>query len=169
MKKTCIIYGSTTGTTEDIARRIASRLGIADSDMINAADVTAEKVVPYDVLIIGSSTWGAGDLQDDWYTALDCLKQLDLAGKTVALFGCGDSSSFSDTFCDAIGTLYGDLKSTGCTFCEGLPVDGYTFDSSTAVVDGRFVGLALDEMNEPDRTDERIDAWLPKVKKYVEE
>ena len=45
-----------------------------------------------------------------------------------------------------------------------VSTDGYTFDESTSVVDGKFVGLALDEDNESDKTDERIAAWVDEIK-----
>ena len=99
MGKTAIIYGSTTGTTEDIAGRIASKLNIAQGDIYEISKVTADTVAGYDTLLLGSSTWGSGDLQDDWYDGIETLKGADLAGKKIALFGCGDSSSYSDTFC----------------------------------------------------------------------
>ena len=38
------------------------------------------------------------------------------------------------------------------------------FDDSEAVVDGKFVGLALDDVNEDDKTEGRIDAWLEDIK-----
>ena len=110
MGKTAIIYGSTTGTTEDIAGRIASKLNIAQGDIYEISKVTADTVAGYDTLLLGSSTWGSGDLQDDWYDGIETLKGADLAGKKIALFGCGDSSSYSDTFCSALGTIYNDLK-----------------------------------------------------------
>ena len=106
MGKTAIIYGSTTGTTEDIAGRIASKLNIAQGDIYEISKVTADTVAGYDTLLLGSSTWGSGDLQDDWYDGIETLKGADLAGKKIALFGCGDSSSYSDTFCSALGTIY---------------------------------------------------------------
>ena len=90
---------------------------------------------------------------------------MDLSGKLVAIFGCGDSSSFSDTFCDAIGTIYTDLQGTGCTFIGNVATDGYSYDDSTAVVDGQFVGLPLDELNEDDQTESRLDAWIASLKK----
>jgi flavodoxin I len=49
-------------------------------------------------------------------------------------------------------------------FVGAVSTDGYTYDDSEAVVDGKFVGLALDEVNEDDKTDERIDAWLDSFK-----
>jgi flavodoxin I len=31
------------------------------------------------------------------------------------------------------------------------------------VVDGQFVGLALDDVNEDDKTEARIDAWIEQI------
>ena len=160
MGKTAIIYGSTTGTTEDIAGRIASKLNIAQGDIYEISKVTADTVAGYDTLLLGSSTWGSGDLQDDWYDGIETLKGADLAGKKIALFGCGDSSSYSDTFCSALGTIYNDLKDSGATFVGSVDPSDYTFDGSDAVVDGQFVGLPIDEVNESDKTDERISNWV---------
>ena len=160
MGKTAIIYGSTTGTTEDIAGRIASKLNIAQGDIYEISKVTADTVAGYDTLLLGSSAWGSGDLQDDWYDGIETLKGADLAGKKIALFGCGDSSSYSDTFCSALGTIYNDLKDSGATFVGSVDPSDYTFDGSDAVVDGQFVGLPIDEVNESDKTDERISNWV---------
>ena len=91
----------------------------------------------------------------------------DLSHKFVALFGCGDSDSYSDTFCDGIGILYEDLKDTGCTFIGITDTAGYTFDASVAVVNGKFVGLPIDEVNEDSQTDQRIDQWVEGLKKEI--
>ena len=164
MKKTAIFFGSSTNTTEDIAQRIATKLGIGSSDVYNVDSATVEDAAPYEVLILGSSTWGVGDLQDDWEGFLPKLKKADLNGKAVAIFGTGDADSYSDSFCDAIGTIYNELQGTGCRFCGAVSTDGYTFDDSTAVVNGKFVGLPIDEMNEYAKTDERIDQWVEQLK-----
>ena len=161
MKKTVIIYGSSTGTCQSIAETIAKKLGVAD--ILDVAKVTAAQVTEYDNLILGTSTWGAGDMQDDWYGGIKEIKDADLHGKTVALFGCGDSQSYSDTYCDGMGEIYGELQGTGCNIIGQVPTDGYTYDDSTAVVDGHFVGLALDDVNEGDMTEARIDAWIDSI------
>lgn len=44
---------------------------------------------------------------------------------------------------------------------NNVSTDGYTYDDSESVVDGHFIGLALDDVNEDDKTAERIDAWIP--------
>lgn len=115
-------------------------------------------------LLLGTSTWGAGELQDDWYDGLEKLKGADLSGKTIALFGCGDCESYGDTFCGALAEIYEGLKGSGAKFVGQVPVDGYTFGDSAAVVDGMFLGLALDDINEDDKTDGRIDAWVEEIK-----
>ena len=161
MKKTVVVYGSSTGTCQSIAETIASKLGAEALDVANFnADVVAEN----ENLLIGTSTWGAGELQDDWYDGVKVLKEADLAGKTVAVFGCGDAESYSDTFCGAMAELYNAAKDSGAKMVGEVSTDGYTFDDSEAVADGKFVGLALDDVNEDDKTEGRIDAWLEEIK-----
>ena len=84
-----IYYGSSTGNTEAAANDIAAALGVDAANIHNVGDTDASTVADYDTLLLGSSTWGAGDLQDDWYDFLDNLKAQDLAGKKIGLFGCG--------------------------------------------------------------------------------
>lgn len=158
MSKTIVVYGSTTGTCESIAQTIGDQLG---AEVINVSDLTANQLAEADNIVLGTSTWGAGELQDDWYDGVNVVKSANLSGKRVALFGCGDSASYSDTFCGGMKELYDAAVAAGATVVGAVPTDGYTFDNSDAVVDGQFVGLALDDVNEDDKTSERISAWLP--------
>ena len=64
----------------------------------------------------------------------------------------------------SVGELYNAAKEAGAKVIGQVSTDGYTYDDSEAVVDGQFVGLALDEVNEDDKTDERIDAWVAAIK-----
>lgn len=161
MNKTIVIYGSSTGTCQSIAEKIASKLKV---EAIDVQTLDAGVVDSYDILIIGTSTWGAGELQDDWYDGLKLLQGANLSGKTIAIFGCGDCESYGDTFVSAMGELYNGLKGSGAAFIGRVPTAGYNFSDSEAVVDGEFVGLALDDVNEEDKTDERIDAWIESIK-----
>ncbi len=164
MNKTCIIYGSSTGTCQAIAEKIAEKLGVDSADVFNVADIDGNTTDAYQNVLLGSSTWGAGELQDDWYDGLETLKGAALAGKVEAFFGCGDAESYGDTFCGALGEIYEALKDKGITVVGQVATDGYTFDDSAAVIDGQFIGLPLDDVNEDDKTDERIDAWLDSIK-----
>ena len=160
MNSTIVVFGSSTGTCEAIAEKIASKLGV---EAINVQDLSADVVDSHQNLILGTSTWGAGELQDDWYDGLQVLQKADLSGKTIALFGCGDCESYSDTFVGGIGELYNGIKDSGVRFVGAVSPDGYTFDDSEALVDGQFIGLPLDDVNEDDKTDERIEAWIEQI------
>ena len=160
MKKTIVVYGSSTGTCEGIANEIASKLG---TEAISVSDLSADVVAENENLILGTSTWGAGEVQDDWYDGINVLKGSNLSGKTVALFGCGDSSSYSDTFCGGMAEIYNAVKDGGANIVGAVDASEYTFDDSEAVIDGKFVGLALDNDNEDDKTSGRIDAWITSI------
>ena len=162
MKKIGIFYGSSTGVTGEVAADIAKALGVADGDVHNVAKSAPSDVAPYDVLILGSSTWGAGDLQDDWYDFLDGLEVLDLKGKKIALFGCGDDT-MSDTFCSAVGEIYNRLQKTGADFIGAFDANVYDFSNSGAFIDGVYVGLLLDQVNHEELTADRIKAWTAQL------
>lgn len=157
--KTAIFYGSTTGTTEMVAGKVGELLG---AEVLSATEI--DRVEEYDFVIFATSTWGMGDLQDDWYEALDKLKTKNLSGKKVGLIGIGDQFGFGDTFVDGIGTIYKEIKDMGINLVGKTSTDGYSFSGSKAVVDDEFVGLVIDENNQSELTDERINAWVEKVK-----
>ncbi|MCR4592816.1 MAG: flavodoxin FldA [Bacteroidaceae bacterium] len=160
MKTTIVIYGSSTGTCEAIAEKIASKLGCK---AINVQDLTAADIAENQNLILGTSTWGAGEMQDDWYDGLKTLQNADLKGKTIAFFGCGDAWSYSDTFVGGMGELYNGINDSGARFIGSVNTTDYKYDASEAVVDGKFIGLPLDDINEDNKTDSRIDAWISSI------
>lgn len=162
MTKVGIFYGSTTGVTEDIANRIAEKI---DGAEVFNIDGNVDELENYDVLLLGTSTWGFGDLQDDWQAVLDDLANLNLAGKKVAYFGSGDQGTFSDTFMDGMAIINEEISKTGATVIGNTSTEGYEFNESRAVEGDKFLGLALDEVNQSDLTDERIDAWVEQIKK----
>ncbi|WP_331774488.1 flavodoxin [Sulfurospirillum sp. 1612] len=161
--KTAIFYGSDTGHTEDIAKRIAEKLG--NLEIFDIAETPIEKMKEYDALILGIATWGEGDLPNDWDDHIDAFNAIDFSGKTVALFGLGDQEGYGDTFVDAMGLLYEKLTAMGAKIIGEFEIDSdYDYDDSTAIIDGKFVGLALDEDNQEELTDERIDRWVAQIK-----
>ena len=68
--KTGIFYGSTTGDCERIAKSLAAKLG---ADLHNVSELSDAALQAYDLILLGSSTWGYGDLQDDWEGAISKL------------------------------------------------------------------------------------------------
>ncbi len=164
MKNIGIIYGSSTGTCQDMAQKIAELL---PGDVVDVSNMNQEKFENYDVLLLGSSTWGFGELQDDWDSALSKLKSANLSGKSVGFFGCGDADGYPDTFCDAIGIIYKAIENSGCTFIGKMPIGDISFDESAAVIDGELVGVVADDINESDKTEERIATWVEIIKSQI--
>lgn len=163
--KVQIVYGSTTGNAQAVAEGLAGALGCAAGDVRSAAQFDAAAVEIAELLVLGSSTWGDGELQDDWQSALPALAKLPLQGKKVAVFGVGDASGWADTFVDAMRDLYNAAANAGATMIGSWPTEGYQFHASRAVQDGKFVGLAIDETNDAALTPERIQAWATQLQR----
>ncbi|MEM8864523.1 MAG: flavodoxin [Planctomycetota bacterium] len=159
-----VFYGSTTGNTEQVARKIAAELEPLVTICRDAAEVTIEEFCSVDVLLIGASTWDIGELQHDWAAILPEMEDLDLSGKAMAMFGQGDAFTYSWNYLDCLGELWETFEKSGVQLIGRWPSDGYEFDESRALLDdGNFVGLGLDDDNYPELTDIRMYAWLAKV------
>lgn len=163
MKEKGIIYGSATGTTRRIAGIIAEQLGIESEDIIDVSEASPESLAQYETLILGTSTWGDGEVEDDWYDILAGLSVIDLTDKKIALFGCGDET-MSETFCNGVGQLYKEFSKTGAKFIAPFNTTGYHYNHSSADIDGMAVGLLLDEVNHPELTTGRIKEWVELIK-----
>jgi flavodoxin I len=164
MKKIGIFYGSSTGSTELVADKIQALFGEDVADVHNIDSVDVKDIESYKYLIFGTSTWGMGDLQDDWELFLSSLKKIKFKDKKLALFGLGDQEVYADSFVDGLGKLYKHLpKDTNIV--GKWPTEAYRFHESEAIQDGLLVGLALDYDNEPKLTDELIKYWVDKLKK----
>lgn len=157
-----IVYGSSTGNTQSAAELIAESFG-TDMDIIDVASTDAGSLNGYEKLILGSSTWGEGEFQDDW-DAFD-WGEADFSGKTVALFGLGDQEGYSSEYCNAMKLLYDEAKKAGANIVGSWENEGYDFEDSEAIGDdGKFVGLALDSDNQDDLTNERVQKWVEQIK-----
>jgi flavodoxin I len=159
-----IFYGSTTGKTQLAAEAIQREFG-PEVEIFDIGRADAACLSRYSLILLGASTWGLGDLQEDWDTKLDLLAQVDFAGKKVALFGQGDAMSYPDSFLDAVGTLYRVVKDRGAEIIGRWPTAGYAFTASSAVINDEFVGLGLDDDNQEHLTGERISHWVAQVKR----
>ncbi len=168
MAKIGIFYGSTSGTTEELAEKIQDAIGddICDVYSMEEDFDDVDDLLQYDYLILGCSTWGAGEVQNDWREPLFDMEvdKPDFSGKTIAIFGPGDCEGHSKHFVGALGTLYDQFKALGAKVVGEVSIEGYTFEKSTAIRNGKFAGLALDEINESDKTDQRIADWLDLLK-----
>lgn len=160
-----IIFGSNTGNTERAANLLQEELDArgATVDVHNIATAAPEDFTGADALILGVSTWDDGVLQDDWQQFFPRLDEIDLSGKPVALFGLGDAFGFSQQFVNALRTLHDKVRERGAEIVGYTATEGYDFTSSTAVEDGHFVGLVLDQENQKELTPARVEAWAVQV------
>ncbi len=135
MKKVSIIYGSSTGNTEKVAGMIKEQLkgDITISDITKATD---EMVKEADLILFGSSTWGYGELQEDFQVYYDNMSSNLLNGKDVAVFGCGDKDSFEDVFCNATELIKEKAVECGANIiAENLKVNGEPEDNSALILE----------------------------------
>lgn len=164
MAKAGIFYGSTTGNTERVAGLIAGRLerwflcGLHD-----IADASSSAMNSYDLLILGTSTWGLGKLQEDWEHWLTLPGRTGIKDKAVAFFGIGDQDSYPETFADGLGILFERFSTDRFEHIGRWNRGGYRFESSLAFQRNSFVGLVLDEDNQHELTQERIDSWVDQL------
>ena len=166
MTRMAIFYGSSGGATRSIAQQLATALGIADQ-CYDIGAVDPAMIANYDRIILGTSTWGLGDIQDDWAANLIRLSGLDLSGATVALFGLGDACNYPDTFVDGLDDLYKAVTQAGATVVGAVPAEGYLCDDSRALRDGVFIGLPIDEDSQSEMTDERLAAWIGQLREQM--
>ena len=160
-----LFYGTMTGNTTGVADQIQAAL----SDLVDEAKcidrAKADDFRANDFLILGGSTWGDGELTDDWADFLPQLDAIDFSGKTVALFALGDQVGYGYNFVSAMKLIYDKVVARGARVIGNhVPVTGFEFDHSESIVDGEFVGLVVDEQNEPDLTAGRIATWAEMVK-----
>lgn len=160
-----LFYGSSTCYTEMAAEKIRDIIGPELVTLHNLKDDSPALMSQYDVLILGIPTWDFGEIQEDWEAVWDQLDTLNLEGKIVALYGMGDQLGYGEWFLDALGMLHDKLATRGVKFVGYWPTEGYEFTSPKPVIaDGQlFVGLALDETNQYDLSDERIQSWCEQI------
>ena len=172
MARIGIFFGTDTGRTRLIAKQIAKKLGDEADAPVNIGRTTLADFLAYDALILGSPTLGDGELpglstglnQPSWEEFLPQLAGVDLSGKIVAVYGLGDQKKYPDDFVDAIGIIHDVLVAGGARVVGRWPTSGYEFNASQAVDGDDFLGLALDQINQPVLTEERVNTWLAQIR-----
>ncbi len=161
-----IFFATSTGKTEDVADKLKELMpGTETKDVDNIS--SASELAEAEALICCVPTWNTGADEGRsgtaWDTYAEEIPSMDFSGKTVGIVGLGDSSSYSDYFCDAMEELYTAFLQAGAKIIGKVPTDGYTFEDSKSVIDGKFCGLAIDEDNESELTDERLSNWVKQI------
>lgn len=168
-----LVYGTDTGNTEDVADRLQARFaeqGIV-VECMNVTDVTPETILAHRHCIFGIPTWDFGGIQADWESFEPVLEALDLSEHQVALYGLGDQFGYGDYFIDAVGWLHEILQPKVAKVLGYWPVGGYEFDASRALSSDKqyLYGLAIDEDQQFELTDQRLDEWVAQLLKEFQQ
>ena len=163
MGKTAIIYSYHTLKSKKAAEKIIQAFG-ENIEAINAEELTKESFENFDNFILSAPTWFDGELPNYWDEFVPDLEEMDLSQKTFAVFGLGDQKGYPENYCDAIGILVEILEECGAKIIGHTSLEGYSFESSRAERDGKFVGLPLDQENQARLTKGRIEKWVTQLK-----
>ena len=165
MSEIGLFFGTQTSNTQTAAEMIQQELGGESIvELIDVAQAEPTDFEEFDKVIIGCPTWNVGEMQSDWEDMYEELDEIDFSGKQVAYFGEGDQAGYPDSFQDAMGMLEDKISNQGGETVGYWSTEGYDFEDSKALKNDKFVGLALDEDNQSELTEERIKSWAKQLK-----
>ncbi len=169
MRKIGIFYGPAGGTTEKVAKQVKEAFGNINVDIHPIKDSTAAMVNLYDVVIfgcstLGSETWDGEQTKNGWNAFRPEIEKIDVNGKVFAFFGTGNHLTYARNFVDAMGILAKMFIEKGAQITGTCNTEEYEFIESEAVIDGKFIGLPIDEEFEPEKTKSRIENWVKELK-----
>ncbi|HZK06591.1 MAG TPA: flavodoxin [Bacteroidales bacterium] len=170
MKKIGIFYWPLKGNVATCAKKIEAEFGANQARLQSIDKANPEDLEGLDLIILGGSTSGADAWQqasanNPWFDFYANFEKKPLSGTPVAIFGLGDQILYPDHFVDNMKLIKEEMEKAGGSIVGRWPTEGYDFTGSEAVEGDKFVGLALDEDQQDDLTDERIRGWVNQIKK----
>ena len=163
MKNTALLYSFNTKKTAKVGERIKEAFGDESVEVVNAEEITPDKFLSFDNLILGVATWFDGELPNYWDEFVPALEEMDLKGKKIALFGLGDQKGYPENFLDGVGIMAEILEEQGATLVGFTSTEGYSFESSRAQRGDQFTGLAIDYENQGSMNKERVSNWVSQL------
>ncbi len=169
MSKIGLFFGPLKGSVHRVAEKVKTAIGEQNVDMISVNDADENDLEKYDLIIfgistVGKETWNSEFSNTDWSKFFPNISKVDYSGKTIAIFGLGDHLTYGSHFVNAIGVLAKELVKNGATIVGQVDPSGYEFEDSEAIIDGKFIGLPIDEDFESELTDERVSSWVKSIK-----
>jgi len=165
MSKTGIFYSFNSTKTSKAADKIKEAFGPEYNIIsVNAEELTDELFLSFTNMILGVPTWFDGELPNYWDEFVPAMEDLNLKGKTIAIFGLGNQVEYPENFGDAVGIMAELVQKRGANLIGHTSEEGYHYESSKALVDGKFCGLILDQETQPRQSKERIEHWVKELK-----
>ena len=166
MSKTAIFFSPVGGNVNRVAKMLGDLIGDDKVDIIPVKEATEEDVNKYDKIILAGSTvgtdhWDNEAVPDEWPGFFAMIKDFTLEKKKLAIVGLGNSFIYPSHFADGMAFLYDNLKKLNAEIFGEVGPEGYDFTESESINDdGLFCGLPIDEDNEPELTNERLENWI---------
>jgi flavodoxin I len=165
MNKIGLFYSFNTNKTSQAARKIGEEFEAGQIDHKNAETITEREFMSYNNLILGVPTWFDGELPNYWDEFIPAIEDLDLKGKTFAIFGNGNQKGYPENFVDGVGIMAKLLEDRGARLVGFTTAKGYNFENSQALRGEMFTGLALDFENQASQINQKIKKWVEQLKK----
>jgi len=161
MNKVGIFYATISGSTRRMAKEISLVLNNFDVDIHNIIDIeSAEIMLQYDLVILGSPTYGKGDMHYLMYEIFEEMQKVKFQNTKFAIFCLGDQKHHQATFGNALFKIYQSLKKLKVKVIGFQSVQNYTFKfSPNQLESGDLPGLILDQKNQSDQSSQRIKDW----------
>jgi len=169
MNKIGLFYGPLGGNVEAVTKILVTKIGAENVELIPVKNANKEKLESYDKIIFGISSLGKdaweNDVKTDWDVFLPIVEAANLSNKTIAAFGLGNAVTYPSHFVESLGHLGASLKANGIELVGEMPNEGFEYQESSAIKDnGNFYGLVLDHDNEAEKSEARIEKWIPVIK-----
>jgi len=160
-----IVYTTTTGNTQYVAELLQQAFPAGTTELMQLAQLDQLSIKLCKAMVCCVSTWGRGEMQDDWDLSASRITSLCLDGLPFAVLGLGDQRTYPERFADGAGILVDALLASGGVLYGKTATGGYSFVASKAMRDNRFVGLMIDEDNQHPLTADRIASWVRQLQK----
>ncbi|MGC9341334.1 MAG: flavodoxin domain-containing protein [Bacteroidales bacterium] len=174
MSKTAIIFSPEGGSVNQVAIKLGDAIGNDKVDIIPVREIEKEDINNHSQLIfigstVGADHWSNKTLVNEWPGLFSKIADISFEDKKVAIVGLGNSILYPSHFGDGMANLYEELSEKNASIYGFVDAADYTFEDSEALDDeGYFCGLALDEDNEEELTEGRIERWISMLKSDFE-
>jgi flavodoxin I len=170
MTKVLLVFWPEKGNVDYAGDKIAKQFSGAEVKKVSVGLLQKSDLEKYDNWIIGGSTSGAhvwedADDSNRWFEFFKLLKDMDVKDKVVAFYGLGDQILYPLHFVDGLGYFQEEFQKHNIQIVGKWPVSGYEFNESEGMQEDHFFGLALDEDNQPELTEQRISKWIEMIRK----
>ncbi len=174
MSKTAIFFSPEGGNVNGVAIQLGKMIGNDRVDVMHVGEFKEGTMDGYNQIILVGSTvgadhWSNKTMVNEWQDFFSKIAENGFEDKKVALVGLGNSVLYPEHFADGMAYLYKEVTEKNASVFGAVSAEDYDFEDSEALNDdGFFCGLALDEDNEEDLTEGRLEKWIEVLKADLE-